>query len=773
MIKIASLVLLAFLVGCASVREPSGTLPPPVVAAPDDEKAFEDLGYAHARERLLQMDAMRRAVSGRLAELFGPAKADQDRRCYALGLPQILPQMERKIATKYPEIFALIQAYARGVNRYRDELAKTTTRGLLDVYRGLTQDPAYVPAKWEPVDSIASNLALSFGLTNALEETLSFGAIYRKLFAEKGKPGEFVDFLDARPIEPFKPYARETGAASLAPPTPAVVSRDFLPPTYSCRDCQSWNAGSNMWAVSGKLLNPRSKTAAILASDPHLPMKAPSFYFETSIKGATFHVTGESIPGIPGIAIGHNDKIAWGVTNSMSHVDQVYIETLRPDGRSVKFKNDWVGIAKETFFIEVREPGGVIRKESIVVRSVPHHGNLFSEHFKEIGELPPDVALSYRWAGFDEGGSLDIVATLLLNRASNFEEFKAAVAVNGTSAGNYLYADTSGNIGYSQHGRYPIRAGISRAVPPYIPLPGDGAFEWTGFRDKFPQSYNPESGYLVVVNDDPWGRNLERRFGDFKDYFTFKSTDGCRGKRIRDGIEAKAGRLTIEDMKKLQFDHVDLLARRLVNETLKPLSKKGALAGSAAGKMLVRWDGTMAKDRKEPLVFAAWLYVMMAKHFEAAIPLGVFPMLGETPAGVQTLYQSMKTKPAEWILSTLADAEKKLKDSGRWGKTWGSEHRLAASDVSGAVTPGLPRDGSWLTVDVGGYAGIVKPDGSLPPAFLNTYGPNFRILNQLQKSGEIKTLSVVPGAVAGDEKRFAEGTYRELRTPASLISSRR
>ncbi|MCB0419105.1 MAG: penicillin acylase family protein, partial [Bdellovibrionales bacterium] len=516
-----------------------------------------------------------------------------------------------------------------------------------------------------------------------------------------------------------------------------------------------FTAGSNSWVVSPKFAGGKT---SFLANDPHLPIFYPSTFQEIALDstpaGGTFRVRGMSIPGLPGVFIGANDKVAWGITNLLADVDDVYIETMSTDGKRVKFLGREVPIEKRRIFRKVRQSDGSLDTQKIVVRWIPHHGPVISDHLPGV-LLPPGVILSYRWTGHE--GSTGVAGLLDLNRATDFDNFKKALQQWESGPHNFIYADLKGNIGYYAFGRYPKRPDPLRVVAPYLPASGMGTYEWEGYQRTVPELYNPPSGKIVTANNDPYGRNATEQLGGFEEYFGYRFAPGARAKRISDLLNQNKGRINTEVLKKIQFDHKDLIAVRVIN-MFRKIAQQRHTASAELNKnqilqTLLRWDAVADRNRKEPVYFYTWLSTLMEMYYSR---LGVKEWLSNfmiSHAAVTSMYHGMqkaqKTHPElvqELFEKSLEAATNKL---NRWPDgvpNWGTAHRLIVTPplsklLEDPVTVPIPRDGSWFSVDVSGYGAGFEADQLGLPTF---YGPNFRMVVSLDKGRGIQIQGVSP-----------------------------
>ena len=404
---------------------------PHISAASIDDALFLQ-GYVTAQDRLWQMDALRRLAAGELSEIVGAAALEADRDARRLRMRRIA---EALALTLPPADRAVLAAYARGVNYFiqthldRLPLEFTILR--------------YDPRPWTIVDSLLAGLQMHRNLTTTYKDEL-----------EK--------------------------QAMLAGGDPAKVN--FL---FTARSGREFQPGSNAWAISG------AHTASgkpLLANDPHLDYAVPATWYQVHLQAPGLNVTGVSLPGVPAIIAGHNDRIAWGVTNLGFDVEDLYLEKIDPASGRYWFRGQQEQARLEREVIPVKGA-----KPSEFTQWVTRHGPVM------LHEGNRHYAL--RWAAA-EPGSFQF-PFLDLNRARNWEEFTAALARFPGPGQNFVYADVDGNIGYHATGLLPVRRGYDGSVPADG---SSGEFEWDGFIrfEDLPAFYNPPGGRIVTANQNPF-----------------------------------------------------------------------------------------------------------------------------------------------------------------------------------------------------------------------------------------------------------------------------
>jgi penicillin amidase len=547
----------------------------PHISARDALDAYFGQGFCHAQDRLWQMELTRRLTNGRLAEVFGKEALDVDRFHRRLGLHRAA---QHEWATAEPDLRGALQAYSAGVNACLDAVI---TARKLPVEFVLTR---FEPEPWEPADTLGLARYLAYSQSPNWESEL----VRARLIARVG-------YVAAASLEPdvwqpdtdALPRLEDWGPAEM--PEPGLLPSAFLP---------GGPPASNAWAVSGA----RSSTGRpLLANDPHMFPRFPTIFYEAHLAaGGDLNVAGGSVPGAPGILIGHNRHIAWGITASMSDVSDLYVERLDPgDPRRTEFAGHW-------------ENGSIVR-ESIAVKGQPRawveevlithrHGPLLTPTPSFADEHRP---LALRSMVLEAASAAS--ALLAINRATCWDEFRAAARRWGTPAMNLTYADADGNIGYQLVGRVPIRArGLG-----LVPSPGWSAeYEWQHVIpfDELPWSFNPPDGLWANAN-----HNVARHSSYF---FTREFIDPSRYQRIRQVLESKE-RHSAVDFGALQADEVSLPARRLASLLVKHLVPSGRLEKQALDE-LRGWDGRISADSAAASIYGVFRNELLrARHGEA------------------------------------------------------------------------------------------------------------------------------------------------------------
>ena len=561
----------------AIVRDADGV---PHIRATDERDALFALGYVHAQDRLWQMEFQRRIVGGRLAEILGPAALDTDRLMRTIGFARAGADALRSLP---PETRSLLDAYVAGINEY----LSTRSGWNLPVEFALLR---FAPAPWRPEDVLGWQKAMGWSMSmNWREELL------RLRIASRVGVDSTLDLLPASvPGGPIV-LPQYAGAADAAvrrsktrAPARAPLATDRISFLFSSLfPFEPAVGGSNNWVVSGS----RTTTGKpMLANDPHLGTQTPAVWYVAHITGGALDVIGATLPGTPAVVIGHNRRIAWGVTNMMSDVQDFFAERI--NGRDeVLVDGRW-------------EPMRVLH-ETIVVRSAPdvtlrvrltRHGPLLSDVFDE------RTPLALRWTGHDPADRT-AGAFLAVNRAGSWTEFLSAFRDYHLPMLNFVYADVDGNIGYVGPGALPIRTGDGR-----WPLDGSvSSNDWTGYvpQPELPQVLNPPQGFVATANNQV--------VPDSYSHLVSTSWEApYRAARITSVLESLP-RASMDDMKRLQVDQRSAQPPRILPWLLQAHPESDA-ARAALGE-LKRWDGRVAADSSAAALFKTFYARAISKIF--------------------------------------------------------------------------------------------------------------------------------------------------------------
>ncbi|HET9229156.1 MAG TPA: penicillin acylase family protein, partial [Thermoanaerobaculia bacterium] len=558
------------------LRDPWGI---PHIYAETQEDLFFAQGFVAAQDRLFQMELWRRAAEGRMAEILGPKAVERDR---VARLIRYRGDMDAEYASYAPDARQIIESFVRGVNAYIASLDELPVEFKLAGFR---------PEPWTPEVCLSRVAAL--GVTGYAQLEVFRGILIRELGAE--------------------------AAAELVPPEPSVPLE--VPPGLDLKDLDfkilagfraagerpSFPArnGSNNWVVDGTL---SATGKPLLANDPHRALAIPSLRWMVHLVGPGWNVIGAGEPALPGVAAGHNDRVAFGFTIVGIDQQDLYAEETHPeDPNRVRFRDGWVPmrIEKETIKVKGAKPVEVELK--------------FTEHGPVLYEDPAKHrAWALRWVG-SEPGTAGYLASLSLNRARTWPEFLKALERWKVPSENLVYADVDGNIGWKVAGLTPVRSGWNGLLP----VPGNGNFEWQGFlpAEDLPGAFNPAERFLATANHNILPPGYDKVLG-----FDWGSPE--RFQRIVEVLSQPGRKFSVADFERLQHDEVSLTAREMVGfltqaqvigEELRPWVDR-----------LEKWDKVVSKDSDEAALYEVWLS-RLPKLFAARQPEKIRPFLEDLP----------------------------------------------------------------------------------------------------------------------------------------------
>ncbi|HZC07950.1 MAG TPA: penicillin acylase family protein [Ktedonobacterales bacterium] len=700
----------------------------PHITAQNRHDLFFAQGYVTAQDRLFQMEFNRSVAQGRLAALFGAGSAnslvDADAFLRTLDFYQ---SARAELNGLDPSVKVELQGYADGVNAF--VATHPHTLPLEFTILGVSWQP------WTPLDSLAYGRVVAFSLDNSW-----YIKYTRALVTAKAGPGVDDALFPSYPVTNPTLFADTPNTAApvtasgsgVAPigqtsaPLAATPSQRALFATLpvslfagatvvhdmlgSLRD----SIGSNDWVVDG------SRTAShlpMLANDPHLGIAMPSIWYEIALNSGGFDVIGFSFPGDPGVVVGHNQRIAWGVTNVGADNSDLYYERLDPKNHPGEYYYEgyWLPLRTRTETIDVR--GG--KSVTITVTST-EHGPLINGVVGAVKGLPP---LALKWTALQPGYSFQ--GFFKLDAALNWNQFLAALSQISISQ-NFVYADVDGNIGYRMSGLLPLRPVANRLGPV------DGSvstYEWQGYvpQSAMPTLFNPPTHIIATANQQIVSDN-------YPEYVTNTWDQGYRARRIVDLLSAKTN-LTPQDFEVIQADVYNEAAATLTPRLIAAGEASGGDAARAAA-LLHGWDyrmtrdstaaslfevaaGDLARETMEP-VLGKQLYTVYQSNTSAGEIYSVLINLTALPVGpffgIRNVTDANASRDKA-IARAMSDAYAQLEarfgpDTSTW--RWGTMHTATFAHPLASVTPlnlifgvaPLQRPGDSATVNVGGDGGF-------------------------------------------------------------------
>ncbi|MGA2594018.1 MAG: penicillin acylase family protein [Bryobacteraceae bacterium] len=541
----------------------------PHISAATEDDAYFAQGYVVAQDRLFQMDGLRRLAGGNLAEIVGPAALELDRDSRRLRMRRMAEEAYGALPAKDR---APLAAYARGVNFFIE-----THLHALPVEFTLL---GYQPRPWSVVDTILIGLHMYRDLTTSWKDEI----LKRDMLAVGDR-----------------------------------AKVDFLFPARSGNEAQP---GSNNWVLSG------AHTATgkpLLANDMHLQYSIPGIWYMVHLQAPGLNVSGVCLPGAPSVIVGHNERIAWGVTNLHFDVQDLYIEKFDAATGRYLYRGQWEQARQEREIIQVKGAAAVE-----MPLWVTRHGPLYINDAKE--------SLALRWAAAEPRAFQFPFPEI--DKARNWQEFTAALARFPGPAQNFVYADVDGNIGYHATGLLPIRKTYTGDVP----VDGSsGDYEWQGFIpfDQLPSFYNPPQGIIVTANQNPFPPDYTYAVnGNFASPY--------RSQQIRDLLTARNG-WRAEEMLTVQKDVYSSFFQYLAQTIVAAYDQHKAehAAMESAVRVLRGWNGQMEKDEAAPMVATlSYQHLREAVAERAAPGWGAKYRYQMAAAMVEKL---LRTRPADWF----------------------------------------------------------------------------------------------------------------------------
>ncbi len=561
---------------------------------------FRAQGYVAAQDRFFQMDLRRHITAGRLAELVGSGAVETDTVVRTMGWRNVA---EEELGLLDSSTRQYLQAYAAGVNAYLEDNPAPSQVSL--EYVVLAQSaPGYQIEPWDELDSLSWLKAMAWDLRGNYSDELARARLagevplaqlqdlYPDYPFETNAPilsaNEWRPAVVAKPTDESRggaggvvqdegadedqsppqrpPGAGTTGQDLAGPDGPYGQTLDALasiPPLVAVGE----GVGSNSWVVSGEHTE---SGKPLLANDPHLGVTQPGVWLQTGLHcrelsdDCPFDVTGFTFAGFPGVIIGHNQSIAWGLTNLDPDVTDFYLEDI--DGDSYLRDSEMVPVQTRAETIKVAGENDV----EILVRSTDH-GPLLSDVLTPVtqaGLNPPlsgvestgRYAVSMAWTGLEPANTAD--AIFAFNSATTFEEFQAGAKLFAAPSQNLVYADVEGNIGYQAPGLVPVRKSSTSGSPPgFWPSPGwDSAYDWKGFVpfEQLPNTFNPKDGVIVAANQ------AVAQSG--RPFLTTEWDKGYRAQRIADLLATTMadGPVDVDTMTTIQYDSYNAFADTLI-----------------------------------------------------------------------------------------------------------------------------------------------------------------------------------------------------------------
>ena len=607
------------------------------IKADSDEDVFFGLGFAHAQDRLWQLELQRRIAQGRLSEVFGVSSVRIDAQMRTLDLYQSALSAWEALS---PQAQASLTAYSAGINA----LLKTTDSlpiefSLFDI----------TPEPWTELDSLAWIKVFALNLSSHMWNDIT-------RFLAKSY------LTNAQGAELFAGYPKDGPVTVTSTETTTV---ETLTAMVELQDELQQNlkiggefVGSNAWVISGQLTD---NGQAILANDPHVGIQMPSIWYMANLKGAQINASGMSIVGLPVIIFGRNQKIAWGGTVMMLDAHDFYFEQVNASNAKQYLNNgQWLDFDTQKHHIKVRPEIPLMLREAIKPVEVVVRTTIRGPVVSDVFGLS-DQPVSLRWTALDQNDT-SYETFFRLNYANDWGEFKSALSHHGAPALNFLYADQAGNIGYLGAGKNPIRAKGQGQIPV---MGGASEYDWTGYvpAADWPQSYNPERGYIVSANNKVIS-------DDYPYHISYDWAPPDRAKRIEQLISQELNTnnsLSLDYMKKIQGDTVSYGAVGLL--TLLKSAPMESRQQKLAQQYIAKWSGDMEASSQGASIFYNWarqLRIVLFKD-ELSVPFGRTRQRGRLKRSyMSTSYNQIEAAltpgGAEWC----DDISTKIQESCQW-----------------------------------------------------------------------------------------------------------
>lgn len=722
------------------------------------------LGFAHAQDRLWQMELVRRAGQGRLSEIFGERTLASDIFLRTLDLSG---HAERSFAALPLESKALLEAYARGVNAFITQATGSLLPRLPPEFLLLRHNPE----PWRPADSVLAIKVMAFTLGTNLEDEIA-----RLNYAAAGlTSAEIADLMPALDGE------ATPALPELAQLYPLQHLASLPPPTLAELGPFKGGGASNNWVVSGA----RTRSGKpLLANDPHLDLSAPSIWYLAHCAllqpgSAPSNGVGASMPGTPLIVLGRSDAIAWGFTTTGADVQDLYIEKVNPDNPSEYLTpQGWKGF--QTSQMEIRVRGGATR---FVERRKTRHGPILPSSYGNLGAvLGEGYVAALQWTALSDDDTT-VSAGLFDPHVQSVADYMRRMRSYVVPMQTMVVADQSGHIGLIAPGRVPVRA-AANAVGGRAPVPGWSAtYDWQRYLrfEELPRVEDPHEGAIGSANT----RIVEP---DYPHHLTFDWEAPFRQQRIKALIIDRSDH-DLESMRSAQLDVLSLAAARL--KLLMIASARAA--GSADRSVLTHlenWNAMFQADAAEPLIFTAWLRETIKgiwsddlgpafnRYFDAHATALIRVLEGRAhsrdwcDSQATPEIESCGKVVADALKTALADLQRRYgSDRSRW--MWARAHF-----ANGEHRPfgHLPVLGSFFNVTVPSPGGDYtlnrgKVDFGTEPPFANRYASSYRAIYDF---GDLdRSLYIQSTGQSGNPfspfyrafaKRWAKGDYIRIST---------
>jgi len=643
----------------------------PHIQAKNLHDLYVSQGYVTAQDRLFQMDLSRRQASGELSEVMGEKTIEQDRFFLTLGLRRTAEASYNLYSNEAKQV---LKWYAEGVNLYIDEVRKTNQWPLEFTLLGYEARP------WTPVDSLTIAKSMAFDLGGHWK-SLAFRQYLLNTVSEE------------KALDLFPAYSEDVAEMIAAVKQSHLDLSKLLPEKAILNEIK----GSN-WVVSGS----KAKSGnPILANSLSAPLTTPSSWYEAHLQSPEINVSGQVMAGIPGIAVGHNEFISWGITNGNAAVQDLYIEKRNPNNPYEFLHNDKWEIAQViTEAIRVKDKPAVDSK-TVITR----HGPIIS------GLENTETALALKWTASEP--STELEAIIRMNSARDWNSFKEALTYFHAPAQNFVFAAKDGTIAYRMNGKIPLR----KKGNSLLPVPGwNDEYEWTGYIpwEELPTIVNPQEGFIIAAGNPVINQAYPYHINSTR-------VQSYQSARIQEVLQQKNA-ITVEDMEQLQMDQMNLRARSLVPVFLQHIKEDELTTKEKeAISLLKKWDFTDERSLGAPLLFYTWMQEIGNVLFEKDISENMQRLFEEKEQVIdELLLEAHNGHSGPWIqeqggldqmlkksLSRAVQSITEREGAGVNGWKWGDFHRLVFTHPLSHLNPynylfnpetPIPVGGSRVTV---------------------------------------------------------------------------
>ena len=581
-------------------------------------------GYLAAKDRLFQFEIWRRQATGTVSEIFGEEELDRD---IGTRLFKFRGNMKDELNHYHEDGFEIVSSFVSGINKYIEEINMTPLQlpiefKLLDIK----------PEKWTNEDVISRHQ----GLLGNIEQELNIGRAVSLIGEEKVK-----EIMWFHPKDPdisldndltYEDLKQDILRLYNAYREPIKFKKNYILEKYQSEDDIAFNKsnihindeysiGSNNWAISGdKSFN----GYPILANDPHRSLSNPSLRYMAHLVAPGWNVIGGGEPEIPGISIGHNGIGAWGLTVFRTDAEDLYVYDLNPNNNlQYMYKGEWRN------FEIINESIAVKDKEDVNVE-------LFYSVHGPVTFIDKKRKKAYAVKnGWSEVGGSPYLASLRMDQAKNWEEYREASNYFNIPGENMVWADKYGDIGWQAVGIAPIRKTHSGLVP----VSGDGNFEWENYIEiiKKPNLFNPEKGYIATANQNVTPEDYDRW-----DVIGYDWADPYRGDRVNSFLESK-DKFNMEDMTNLQIDYFSIPSQQIIDMS------KGYITNNLEHfKKLIEWNNILDKNSIEAGIYIEWqtqiYYEFMKKFVPESVQEYIYVQIYKVIEGISKMSEQEKTE---------------------------------------------------------------------------------------------------------------------------------